>query len=135
MQRNKYLDALDIPMENYGTNFLNDDDPRAEKWREEKEQYGFDSRECWSLDQTFLEWLYSHFMKYKEDAKTTIVLSGPKAHKFQYINKEIDQLEAIDIIIDACKSLLTSKDYYLNNKYLSKDIMVLLGDLLPSMWW
>lgn len=135
MQRNKYLDDLGIPLEKYGTNFLNDDDPRAAEWQEERKQYGFDSRECWSLDQTFIEWLYSHFMKYKEDADKTIVLSGPNSNHFDYKGENIDHLQAINIICDNCKMLLTDKNTVLEGKFFDKDTWILLGQLMPCMWW
>ena len=135
MQRNKYLDDLGIPLKDYGTNFIADDDKRADTWKKEREIYGFDGRECWNLDRTFLEWLYSRFMKYKEDADKMIVLSGPGSRDFEYKGRTIDQAEAIDIVLNECKTLLLDNNYSMSNKYLSKETMILLGELMPCMWW
>jgi len=131
-QRNKYLEDIGIPIENYGTNYCGKEDKRWKKWKNERKKYGFDARECWNLDSSFVEWIYSHFKKYKEDA--CIDLSF---HKFQYNkndkNVEITQEEAIDIICDACENyLLTS---FVDRDFLSKDVMLLIGDVMPSMWW
>ena len=78
-QRNKYLDDLGISIEKYGTNFCDKKDSRWKKWKKERKKYGFDARECWNLDSIFVEWIYSHFMKYKEDCNVDLTV-----HKFEY---------------------------------------------------
>ena len=55
MQKCKYLDDLGLKIEEYGTNFISDDDSRKENWAIEREEYGFDGRETWNLDKIFIE--------------------------------------------------------------------------------
>lgn len=129
-QKNKYLDDLGIPIIEYGTNFCNRSDKRWKKWRREREEYGFDERECWNLDTTFVEWLYSHFMKYAEDSRKVVNL---EYLKFEYQGNLITQAEAINTVCEACKEYLTSD--FLDRTFLSKDIMMLITDLMPAMWW
>ena len=96
MQRNKYLDDLNISIDKYGTNFTSDKDERNEIWNKQREIYGFDSRECWNLDQIFIQWLYSHLMMYLEYVTGIINL---EYHKFVFADKEYTQKEAIEFII------------------------------------
>ena len=131
-QRNKYLDDLGLPITKYGTNFCDRSDERWKKWRRERKKYGFDERECWNLNTTFVEWLYSHFMKYAEDSDSNRVLDL-NFHKLEYQGSLITQAEAIDIVCEACKEYLV-KDF-LHRTFLSKDIMMLITDLMPAMWW
>ena len=58
MQKCKYLDDLGIPINEYGTNFMSNDDPREKGWSKERKEYGFDNRETWNLDRIFIEWIY-----------------------------------------------------------------------------
>jgi hypothetical protein len=131
MIKNKYLEELGIPTCKYGTNWVSDDDPRQEAWEKQRKECGFDSRECWNLDHTFIEWLYCHLCMYKEDTNDRVNLTF---HKFIFEHKEITQEEAIDIIIDACKDYLTKEE--------SEEIFIktqkavhLWAIIFPAMWW
>ena len=138
MQKCKYLDDLGIPMYKYGTNFMPDDDPRAQKWSEERKEYGFDSREVWNLDVTFIEWIYTRVMMYKERS-----IVDTSFHKIPYKDSEITHGEAIDKILELAKEILQPKpdDYEFkidtenmiyNN---SREICDLWKEVLPCMWW
>ena len=138
MQKNKYLDDLGLKPNEYGTNFIGDDDKRSSGWAEEKELYGFDSRETWCLSHIFVEWLYSHCMMYKERASEMIDLTW---HKLEYNGKEYSQLEAIDYIIKCTKAYLTEID---EESWTDKEIKLLekvqdatrlWAVLFPFMWW
>jgi len=43
--------------EQYYWNGMKKDD-RQPKWKEQQNKYGFDERETWSLDFTFIAWIY-----------------------------------------------------------------------------
>lgn len=132
LQRNKYLDKLGISIRDYGTNFIESRDERASRWLKQQKEYGFDDRETWNLDTIFVEWLYSHFMMYKE-----VTIADLSYFKFTYGKKEITQGEAIDIICGMCEDYLTAefleKDQH--REIFSKKTMKLLGALMPYMWW
>jgi hypothetical protein len=64
-RKNKYLEDIGLQREEYGTNFVWEV-KHAAQWRKERRQYGFDSRETWNLDRTFVEWLYARLMMYLE---------------------------------------------------------------------
>lgn len=130
----KYLKDLGLKKEDYYFPF-DEDDPRQDKWKAERETYGFDSRETWDLDGLSVRWLYCHLMMYKEKASEIVNL---EYHKFEFQGKEYTQLEAIDFIIDSLKMYiltdLWSPDAEIAiNK--AKDAFALYGIILPSMWW
>lgn len=133
-QRNKYLDDLGISIKNYGTNFLGKEDKRWKFWKKERKKYGFDERECWNLEARFVEWIYSRFKKYKED--TVVDLDY---HLFRYQSQpdvepvNVTQGEAIDIVCEACKKYLLQE--FTDRPFLSEEIIKLIGDVMPYMWW
>lgn len=131
----KYLSDLGIPIESYGTNFCNNEDDRWEEWMTQRETYGFDERETWGFHDTFIEWLYTHLMMFKEKAEPIVDLTF---YKFPYDENEdgntrmITLGEAIDIIIEACRNYLTDDDAFAN---FPKKYIYLLADILPALWW
>lgn len=136
MQKCKYLDDLGIPINEYGTNFMPDDDFRASLWAEEREEYGFDNRETWNLNSIFIEWIYTRVLMYKEYSIVDL-----NYHKFPYKDSEITQGEAIDKILELAKEILLLGDYLwdtekekivYNNQ---REICDLWKEILPAMWW
>ena len=136
MQQNKYLDKLRIPIEEYGVNFTDQNDKRKEKWKKQRKKYGFDERETWSLDQTFVEWIYSHLMMYLEIGGKIINL---EYHKFEFKDREYTQREAIEYICKACENFLLDKSFdYEKERQITedmKDAIRLFAEIFPAMWW
>lgn len=130
MQKCKYLEDLGLKIEEYGTNFMSDDDPREAVWAKEREEYGFDNRETWNLDHIFIEWIYTRIMMYKD--KT---IADTSFHKVPYKDKEITQGEAMDKILDLCKEILLEKNdgkiCYEN----TREICDLWKEIVHLMWW
>jgi hypothetical protein len=54
--RNLFMDELGLKINDYGTNFVSATDSRRKQWESEKLRFGFDNRETWCLDTTFVEW-------------------------------------------------------------------------------
>lgn len=134
MQRNKYLENLGIKPEVYAVNLVSDDDPRNERFQKQREDYGFDESETWSLDSAFVEWLYSRLKMFMERADGFIDLSH---YKFQFKGKEINQRDAINYIIDVLEQWLMDEDKSFssgNNDRLIEAVK-LFADILPAMWW
>ena len=130
MQKCKYLEDLGLETKQYGTNFVSDNDCRAEYWKQEQKDYGFDNRETWNLDRMFIEWIYTRVMMYKERACV-----DTSYHKFPYKNESITQGEAIDKILEYSKQILlddlNDTLFYAN----SREICDLWKEILPYMWW
>lgn len=130
MQRCKYLDDLGLKIEEYGTNFMPDDDPRSYKWAKERQEYGFDVRETWNLYNTFVEWIYTRVLMYKE-----CNCVDTSFHKVSYKDSYITQEEAMDMILSLSKQILLDMDndeLKLNNL---REICDLWKEILPLMWW
>ena len=124
--RCKYLDELNIPTTEYGTNFCDNTDKRWGKWMEEREIYGFDSRETWNIDQLLIEWIYIHFKMFKERANIE-----HDYNKVKFNDEEITQEQAIDIILAECERFILSNDI---DSVFDKKVWKLIGKILPAMW-
>lgn len=131
MQKCKYLDDLNIPTHEYGTNFVSDyHDRRAGSWFKEREEYGFDNRETWNLNRIFIEWIYTRVMMYKE-----CCILDLNYHKIAYKDLELTQGEIIDRILELAKEILldiNNDNLFYNN---SREICDLWKEILPYMWW
>lgn len=106
MIRNKYLDDLGLKREQYATNFVGDDDPRTEKWKEERDTYGFDQRETWNLDHQFAEWLYSRLKMYDE-----VNCVDTSYYTFTIGDETLTQQECMDRIMDTCETYVNQLGY------------------------
>lgn len=65
------------------------------KYKIRKHKNGVDSRDSWSLDTAFYQWLYEHLCQYVEDSEEYVELTY---HKFIYKDKEYNQLELINLL-------------------------------------
>lgn len=135
MQHNKYLEDLGIPIENIGTNFCEDSDKRMDDWKRQREEYGFDERETWNMDFTFIEWLYSHLMMYLETGGKVVDLDY---HTFTFEEQEYTQREAIEDILHACRDYLLSEMFCDKYQQIAQNMqraVKLFAEILPAMWW
>jgi len=125
----KYLDDIGVTDR---PDTMNMDDSRLAAWEEEREIYGFDERETWSLIYTFYLWLYERLMKYKDLACVDLTY-----HKFDYNSKEYTQGQLIDMMLDRLRFCFS--DEY--NEWDSKqweyvhEIEKIWAIVLPAMWW
>lgn len=125
----KYLD--DIGITNTPWNWRKED---SFKWRHERQVYGFDSRECWSLDHTFYLWLYEHLMKYLEDAEKVVDLTWTKA---EYNGKTYTQRELIDKMLKRLNAYFNDdiNEYDKDDYKWLHEIEAIWAVILPAMWW
>lgn len=133
-QRNELLEDIGLKLTQYGTNFMNPDDPRAEQWAEERKKYGFDSREIWNMDEIYVEWIYSHFKMYKDIAEVdNHAVDLMYYEEPDEVPRIVSKAEAIDIILDECKKCLTNGD--IDQSCPPRGVMYLIADIMPMMWW
>ena len=109
-QRNKYLEDLGLRPEDYGVNFSPKNDKRRKKWAKQKDKYGFDERETWSLDHYFAEWLYSHLKMYLKEAGKVTDLESEE--KYDIDGKKYNQRQAIERILELLEFYLTNISHY-----------------------
>lgn len=104
-----YLDQ--IGYKSISDKILDENDPynynadRAKRIIAEKEKYGFDYSDTWSLDRTMLEQLYERLKMYLFEADKIIDLSY---HTYVFEDKEFNQKELIELMIQKAEKVLKS---------------------------
>ena len=132
----KYLDEAGIADGNRPWTWDEEDDERAERWKEEREIYGFDSRETWCLFETFYLWLYERLRMFKD--YNIIDLSY---HKFNYNGNEYTQGQLIDMMLERLELYFSDK-YDEFNPMLDDSLYERVHEIekiwsvvIPAMWW
>lgn len=105
MRRNKYLEDLGIRRKDYNYNIRK---LRIKlKLLKQKRKYGFDETEVWNMDLTYIEWLYSHLMLYKETNHCDLNSMMLQYYDIQTNTyKSIKQSEALEFILAELKIYL-----------------------------
>lgn len=131
MENHKYLTDAGLQPDEIMQNMFGDDDERNEYWKSQRDTYGFDEREIWNLDTTFIQWIYEHLMMYMEQASECISLSY---HKFWIDGDEKTQGDCIEEMIAIAKELLTMDD--LDDRYYDscQRLCRIWSIVLPVMW-
>lgn len=128
----KYIDEL----ENYESIDANmEHDDRNEKWAKEKEIYGFDSRQGWSLDYSMLELLYERLCMFQKDSSDSIN-TFDVSHIDGLEKESMTQAEIVDEMIQLGKAVLNN-DSFMNDKISDKSFIIweLWALVHKSMWW
>lgn len=130
----KYLDDIGA-VSRWDNNWGNyEPDSREERWREQREIYGFDDRETWDLKHAFYLWLYERLKMYVDIGGEVINLDF---HTFTYEGKEYTQRELINIMLERLEYSF-NPDYddwdEEQSKYVS-EIEKIWAIVLPAMWW
>ena len=127
----KYLKDIGILEDNTPQGW-NRDDSRQEQWTKEREIYGFDEKETWSMDFTFKLWLYERLSMYNE-----VNCIDTFFHKYEFKGETITFQECIDRMLDGLKIELTIDEYRRTDEQKEKvdDIVNIFALCLPSLWW
>ena len=110
----KYLENI-LPKGKTPYDFYYDDEIRNQKWKKEREQYGFDEREMWLLDFTFFCWLYEHLRKYREVSPVDLTSKIIKVN-----NEEKNLEEWVNLMISNSKDLILANIYSEENVKLAE---------------
>lgn len=129
----KYLEEIGIKISDTPWGW-NEDDPRQEYWNKDRQQYGFDERETWSLNTTFFYWLYERLTMYNK-------VNCIKTDTYSFIinQEKLTQQQCIDRMILGCK-------YYIKLSHgepKDEDIAIIIGkevieiwkECFYAMWW
>lgn len=135
--KNKFLEDIGIPREEVATNFCNDDDdPRQKRWARQRRNYGFDDRETWNLDYTYIQWLYSHLMMYKK--VTNVALEKDKLYNVcvakDKVIEEISMKDALDFMLEQLKKGL-KKDFCEEDDPKFFEALHMFADTIHAWWW
>ena len=128
----KYLDDIG---EDYSWVWKPEGSERDETFEKEREIYGFDSRETWSLDYVFYMWLYERLKMFVEIGGQVVDLNY---HKFDFKGKEYTQLELINMMIERLEFYFKKGDLFVSSEEEYepiKEIGEIWALVLPAMWW
>lgn len=125
----KYLDDIGVTER---PDTWNKDDKRQGNWKEERDVYGFDERETWSLNLTFHLWLYERLKMYVE-----VCCVDLDFHKFEYNGKEYTQRQLIDMMIERLEFSFKPEynDFDETQYNYVSEIEKIWAIVLPAMWW
>jgi hypothetical protein len=119
----KYLDEIgftDRP------DLWNPNDQRQEAWELQRNKYGFDEREIWSVDLTFLCWLYERLMFYRQHAAFDF-----NYHQIEYKGKIYTQGELIDEMIRRLENYFQHSAEYDEDV---DEVAFMWAGIMPLMW-
>lgn len=132
--KRKYLDDIGIPIDERSEDYCNEDDGRQPYWKKQRDTYGFDERETWSLDETFYLWLYERLKMYNE-----VNCVNTDFHKFEYKDKEISFQDCIDRMLEGLKLELTKDNLYeartIEEEEKIEDILPIFTLCHRALWW
>ena len=129
--KRKYLDQANIPNESrpdkWGKGTVRD-----KKWKKQREKYGFDERDTYSMDITFYCWLLEHLMMYNEVNNLDLDKCPIK-----YNEQELTLQECINRMIDGCRIALTNSNYEFDSELKSKvdDVVNIWAVTIHTIWW
>lgn len=109
-------------------------DKRNKKWAKERKKYGFDSRETWNMDITFLAWLYEHLRMYQD-----VNIVDLTFNKFDYNGEIINLEDAINKILENIKLVFKNEtSYFVGSEKIiaaENEIMDLFHMIWKYLWW
>ena len=129
--KRKYLDDINVSKE-LRPELWKYSSTKEQKLKEQREIYGFDERETYSLDTTFYLWLYERLMMFKE-----VNCIDMEYHTFKYKGEVLTQRECIDKMIEGCKLFLSnaSLNYTEEEQEKIDDVANIWALVLKYMWW
>lgn len=127
--KRKYLDDIGVT---YRPDTWNEDDQRQSRWAQERETYGFDERETWSLNYSFRLWLYERLKRFVD-----VCCFNLEYHKFEYQGKEYSQRQMIDMMLERLEFSFKPEHNDLDDEQFRyvNEIGKIWATVLPAMWW
>ena len=109
----------------YGYDQLDGVDDRSEAWKEQREVYGFDTTELWSLGDTIINFSLPRIKKFIEIEKETNI------NFYEYEEEYLTLIEGLELFVRNDGSrLFTKEEEEKVNEALNK-----FGGMLPDMWF
>ena len=124
---------------------------RTARFREQRKTYGFDEKETWNLNYTYITWLYSHLKFYLDYAcvdltfykfKVPILTERKKRKKedsfYKEVTKELTQEDAIKLVLEYMEFYL-SENYSFEEEVKQiekvKCALKIVAEIFPALWW
>ena len=101
----------------YGYDEMNGSDDREEIWKEQREKFGFDDTETYSLGDTIVEFSLPRLKRFMEIEKET--------------NSDWDKVEGLELFIRNNGNRIWTDE---ESKKVDNALKS-FGEMLPGMWW
>lgn len=105
MQNRKYLEDIGVELTNIPENWCPPDDERHPKWEKQRDLYGFDERDTWSLDYTIALLLYERLAMYNE-----VNIIDTTVRTFDYNGETLTMQDCIDRMLNGLEIRLADDD-------------------------
>lgn len=130
--KRKYIDELGVKPEDTPQGWCYYDDVRMKHWQKQREEYGFDERETWCIDYSFILWFYERLMMYNE-----IKVVDKNKVRIEYKGETMSLQEAIDRMIEGCRLYITKNVFDLTDEEWRKveDVYHLFAVTHNYLWW
>lgn len=126
----KYIEEIiDLSRTPYG---WSENTGRDTLWKEQREVYGFDERETWSVDTAFFCWLYERVKMYNE---INIVDTKSTFNKVLFKGKELTLQDCIDFFLENCKKIILTQGMDDSIIDVEKDVLDLWRESYRLFWW
>ena len=95
----------------------------------------FDERDTYSLNSTFIMWLYEHLRYFQDVASKKVVMDDPEQEVFEVDGEQLTRLQCIDRMVESCKIIM------LEDESQSRDLAKMdaakddLFKVLPKVFW
>lgn len=100
----------------------------------EKDYPDFDKRDTFCMDYTLIAWLYERLRYFQDEASKVIDFSY---RKFDIDDKELNQMQCINRMVEDCKAILTLDEFKEFDKIdaAKDDLFKVLSKVYWAMWW
>ena len=107
---------------------------RGERFKAQREEWGFDARETFALNWNFYQWLYERLIVYRDVGGEVVDLTF---NKFEWKGEERTQLELINLLISELKWAISDEANIYKDEDCARvqEIGELWAVILPAMWW
>ncbi len=105
---------------------------REEMWQRQRDEWGFDERETWSLDYTFKLWLYERLKVYNE-----INTVDTTYNKFKFNGELITLQDCLDRMINGLEKVLKYREDTSHGpgKDTMDDVLNIFTLCFGGLWW
>lgn len=128
----RYLEDIGVELTNIPENWCPPDDERTPQWEMQREMYGFDERDTWSLDYTIALLFYERLRMYND-----VNIIDTSSRKFDYKGETLSMQDCIDRMLEGLEVRLNDDDFSYSIEKYNKvtEVYEILALCHGSLWW
>lgn len=124
-----YLAEL-IPDESVYDDYGIKDKRKCDRYRQQRNKYGFDERETWNMDSAFCQWLYERVMYFKKFATVDM-----DAEEIEYKGYTMTLTALTDLLLSLLRTYICRSPADEDNEETFSDICSIWKVIGTAMWW